>query len=439
VSDDLKTIRDRLAGQIDAAKRQGASAAKIRWSRGERIGADFEAGRLKNTTTNRELRYDVEVLVEGRLGAARGNRLEDLDEIVSRAVTLAKSGSVAHFDAWPAPGEYADAPTFSEATAGLGRQGMVASCRRIVDRLRNEDPDLHIEAGASRSVGEGLLVTSGGVSEHRRRSKWSLGAHVQRTEQTDMLFAGYGRSWRELNELWDPETISGRIVEDLRHGRQVVDIPAGRMPVLLPPELVATMLQGIELGVNGRNVARGNSPLAGRLGEPILDESITLVDDPHLPYAAGSRSMDADGVPTRKTTIFEKGVLRTFLYDLDSAGLAGAEPTGHDGCSPSNPEILPGETPSAKLLEAIDDGIYIKYLIGFGQGNILNGDFSCNVGLGFRVKGGRIVGRVKNVMAAGNLYELLRENVRVSSDRDPTKRLPYLLAPKIAIAAAPEG
>ena len=55
-------------------------------------------------------------------------------------------------------------------------------------------------------------------------------------------------------------------------------------------------------------------------------------------------------------------------------------------------------------------------LIGFGQSNVLNGDFSCNVGLGYRIRNGEIVGRVKDTMIAGNIYELLGGNVELSSD-----------------------
>jgi hypothetical protein len=73
------------------------------------------------------------------------------------------------------------------------------------------------------------------------------------------------------------------------------------------------------------------------------------------------------------------------------------------------------------------EGIVVKQLMGFGQSNLMNGDFSCNVALGFRVCDGRIVGRVKDTMVAGNFYELLSRNVQLSSDVGPVLRMPHAL------------
>ena len=128
--------------------------------------------------------------------------------------------------------------------------------------------------------------------------------------------------------------------------------------------------------------------------------------------------------------------MRTFLYDLDTAGLAGTKPTGNSGCSPYSLDVSPGRETKEELLSSIDDGLYIKELMGFGQGNIINGDFSSNVALGYRIRRGKIVGRVKNTMMAGNIYDLLAKNVRLSSDRDPILRLPYALIEGVSVSAA---
>jgi len=89
------------------------------------------------------------------------------------------------------------------------------------------------------------------------------------------------------------------------------------------------------------------------------------------------------------------------------------------------------------MLAGIEDGLYIKSLLGFGQSNIDNGDFSCNVALGFRIRHGELVGRVKNTMIAGNLYECLSRGVRLSSDRDPILRMPHAVLQGIVAHGAP--
>jgi len=434
----IERMKGVLGDGLATARRRGAEAAKIHFHQSEEIGCSFEAGRLKAAQTQQGASYTVTVLAGGKRGSASGTDVADLDEIISRAVTLAKVGSASHFAAWPAPGQTTAVERWSARTLGLTREQLIDGCRQVVDALKAYHADLFIEAGGHRRESEGLLVTTGGVCHSSAATGWSLGAWAQRTEGTDMLFAGFGRSWRDLNELYDPQAIIDHTLEDLRHGERTVGCPSGACTAVLSPEMLEMLLWAVELGVNGRNVAKGDSPLRGRLGEKVLDESLTLIDDPHVAFAPGAAEIDADGVPARKVGLFTNGVLDRFLYDLDSAGLAGAEPTGHDGCRPHYPAVLPGRRPASELIAGVADGIYLKQLLGFGQGNVINGDFSCNVALGFRIRNGEIVGRVKNVMAAGNVYELLAANVELSSDRDPVLRMPHAVVEGLHVAAAQE-
>lgn len=433
--DEMKGV---LSEGLEAARQRGAAAAKIHFGQQEKIGCSFEAGRLKKAETAQRASYTVTVLAGGRRASTTGTAVADLDDLVSRAVTLAQAGSAAHFDAYPAPGEVTAVEKWSSKTLGLTREQLIDGCGQIVDALKAYDGDLFIEAGGERTESEGLLVTTGGVCHQTASTGWSLGAWAQRTEGTDMLFAGLGRSWCEPDGLYDPTHIANEILTDLRHGERIAQSPRGGCTAVLAPEVLAMFLWAVEMGTNGRNVAKGDSPLRGRVGEEVLDPRITLIDDPHVPFAPGAAEIDGDGIAARRMHIFRQGVLEGFLYDLDSAGLAGAEPTGHNGCRPHYAAVEPGDRPHDALLSEIDDGIYLKQLLGFGQGNLINGDFSCNVALGFRIRGGEIVGRVKNVMAAGNIYELLAANVRLSGDRDPVLRMPWAVIQGLNIAAARE-
>jgi PmbA protein len=348
--------------------------------------------------------------------------------MIERAVILAKNGgSPAHFDAYPAPSQAVAVKTHSDRTLTLSRQKMIAACQQIVDELRTYNPDLFIECSAGRTESESLLLTTGGVSHPSQRTLWKLGASVQQTKDTDMLFAGYGRAWCDLTASYDPGVIAEKIIMDLSRAETTVSSPAGRMVAYIPPEALPHLLRPLFMGTNGRNAVKGDSPLAGRLGERVLCPSLTIADDPHHDYATGARALDDDGIPTRKQVLFDKGILTRFLYDLDSAGLAGTAPTGNNRGNPYSPRVTPGKRPSSTMLAGIDDGLYIRDLIGFGQSNIINGDFSCNLGLGYRIRQGEIVGRVKNTMITGNLYEILNRDVVVSSDTEYRGRYPYVV------------
>ena len=430
----IPSMRDALLAGVDLARKSGA-AAKIAFRQVEHTGVSFESGRLKSADSGQTASYRVEVVTGGRRASTVGNDPRAVGEMVERALTLARAGAAAHFDAYPAPAPYEDVALYSESTVSFSRDEMIRACGEMVDALKAYDAGLFIAADAETSESEALLVTSGGVCHESRTTLWHLSNFAQRTDGTDILFAGYGRAWRDMDGLFDPAFIVDETLTDLRHAERIEEPPTGKVTALLAPEILGMFTHPILIGTSGRNAAKGDSPLRDRLGDQVLDPALTLIDDPHVDFSAGASRIDSDGIPTRQTTLFDQGVFKTFLYDLDSAGLAGAQPTGHTGCHPYFLQILPGARTSRDMLAGLDDAILIKGLLGFGQSNVANGDFASNVALGYRVRNGEITGRIKNTMIAGNVYDLLAQNVELSSDRDPAIRMPHALVHDVAASA----
>jgi PmbA protein len=431
----LETMSDVFDRGIETARKLGASDAKLSFSRGESISCNFRAGRLKAARANHGMNYSINVIVDGRMGSAGGNHLKDFDGLLRRAVEMAPHGCKVFFDSYPAPGDYVELETYSKRTAAPTRNEMIDACRHISDSLTAHDGDLFVETGSSRSIGESLMMTSSGVCSSTQTTGWGLHGGAVRTQGTDIFHAGAGRGWKDLNDLWDPAYIIERTVHDLSLGNEIVPCPSGHTKAFLDPGVLETFLSPMFSGIDGRSVAMGNSPLADRLGEQILDPSITIIDDPHRDFGTAV-PMDGDGVPTRVHRIVDNGVLTMFLYDLDTAGMAGADPTGHNGCRPYDIEILPGEKSHREMLADIDEGIYIRGMLGFGQGNIANGDFSANLSPGYLIRDGKIVGRIKDTMIAGNLFDLLKTNVAVSSDYDKPGRVPWAVIDGINVSSA---
>jgi PmbA protein len=429
-------IREELRRGLRQARDGGAAGGKMTRSRSASIACEFENGRLKQVGQSDAVHLGVELLRDGRRGSASGNRVDQVDTLVERALTLARVGGIAHFEAWPEAVSIEPVPAFSERTRDLPMETLVERCREMAERLKDYDPDLFVACSAARHVSERMTATSGGVEHHFRKTAWSLGCHAQRTRDSDMLFVGYGRRGCELDAQFDARAIAERALTDLRRAERQAPAPHGRTTAFIPAERLAMFLFPIFMGLNGRNVAKGDSPLAGKLGQRILHEALTVEDRPRTPMTHDAAEADGDGIPTRNRTLIARGELQTYLYDLDSAGLAEAEPTGNDGCAPYRPFVHAGATPSEELLRQIDDGLYVKDLIGYGQSNIINGDFSCNVGLGYRIEKGEIVGRVKNAMISGNLYELLGGHIQVSSDLDDSGCYPSVVAEGLAVKSA---
>jgi len=187
---------------------------------------------------------------------------------------------------------------------------------------------------------------------------------------------------------------------------------------------MATLLISLSEGVNGKLVQKGASPLGGRIGEKLLDGRITIHDDAVIDYAASSAPHDTEGLRSRRTPIIEKGVLRSYLFDLQTAGMLNAEPTGNGlrnyGSQPApghnNTVVSVGDTPYEEMLRGVRRGLLVDHVLGGGMSNTLAGEFSVNLELGFLIENGALAGRVKNCMLFGNVYELLKDGVEAVGD-----------------------
>jgi PmbA protein len=191
-------------------------------------------------------------------------------------------------------------------------------------------------------------------------------------------------------------------------------------------------------------VLQGISPLAGRQGDRMFDAALTILDDPLLEAAPGSRPVDDEGVPTRRVSLVHQGVVGEFIYDLETACRAGVPATGHarrgtfgkPQAAYSNLEVSAGPDEWNDLLQRIPDGLLVDELIGVGQGNVIGGMFSHPVALAYRIVKGEVVGRVKDAAVAGNAYELLGQlgGLGKHVERRGSLLLPAILLEGVAVA-----
>jgi len=192
----------------------------------------------------------------------------------------------------------------------------------------------------------------------------------------------------------------------------------GDIPVIFTPRgFAATLLHPLLSGFNGKNVVNESSPLCERWGEKIVDEHISVYDNPLIAGASGSRPFDDEGVASSKTALIENGIAGQPLLDLQTAGQLGKLSTGAAGRglattpSPTSSviDVAAGDTHFEDMIAGIKEGLIVEELLGAGQGNELGGDFRANVSLGYRITNGEIVGRVKDTMVSGNVYSVLSQ------------------------------
>jgi PmbA protein len=406
----------------------------------------FEAEKLKEIETRESWGMGVRLIVNGRVGLSSTNDPNDTQGLIDRAVELAKYGPEAHFTL-PGPDGYPQVETYDPAVEAVSLEQMVDAGRRILDAAKPRHPDVLFDAGLSTGRYSFSLANSKGLSFSYQKS--SFGAWLSGTlvRGTDMLFVG--ERIRTCSPMWD----IGRLLDDttrqIEWARETAAAPSGRVPVLFHPRAVASVLLGpFFAGINGRTILQGSSPLQDRIGEQVFDARLSIWDDPTLPLKPPSRPFDDEGVPSRAQPLIENGVLRTFLYDLQTAGQAGTKPTGHGarglgampGAATTYLRITPGDVTFDAMLQRMGDGVIIEQLIGMGQGNVLGGEASGNILLGYRVQDGRVVGRVKDTMLHCNIYEVLKQIAAIGAEAEEVGgglSAPFILCDGVSIS--PKG
>ena len=196
------------------------------------------------------------------------------------------------------------------------------------------------------------------------------------------------------------------------------------MPVIFKPSGVGSALfSPLLTAFNGKIVYNGASPLRDKLGTQVFDTKFSLYDDATIPYCVASCPCDDEGIPGRKTPLVEQGVASHFIYDLQTAGLAHTSSTGNGSRNGGLPApssnsvvIAEGNVSFDDMVHDIKTGLIIEEPLGASQGNVLNGDFSGNVLLGYKIENGEITGRVKNTMVSGNIYKILKQLTAIGND-----------------------
>jgi len=210
---------------------------------------------------------------------------------------------------------------------------------------------------------------------------------------------------------------------------------------------VASALIGpLAIAFSGRMVHQGQSPLVGQLGKEMYVARLSVWDDATLAYRPGSRPFDDEGVASRRIPLIEKGVVRSFMYDLQTAGLAKAESTGsaerslaaQPSISTSCLLVDEGDVRFAEMVRGVKEGLVVEELMGAGQGNVMGGDFSGNVLLGYKIEGGEITGRVKDTMVAGNVHAALKHVAAIGREArwiGGSVRTPALMFERLTVSS----
>jgi PmbA protein len=419
---------------LDAARRR-VDGADALWRREERTSIALESGRLKAAGVALEAGVNLRVLAGGRTGVAGTTAASpDVAALIDRARASAELGEPLELPL-PAPSAVPlpSVLTWFDSAAQASLDALIAMGRGLAERLAREGCQVNVSL--EREVGETIVGNSAGARGSYRTTAVAVSAEVIRIAGDDVLMVYDGVVSAALPDAAELDALARSIEDRLAPALTVVAPPEGALPVVFTPAGLAAVLLPLEQALSGKTVLQGSSPLAERVGAEVFDRRLSITDDPLAPGRPYSRPLDDECVPSRAAGLVTGGVVRQFVYDLETAVRAHTDSTGHGRRGVfGKPRIrytnlVVGPRPDAVgaqhaaplrlgggLIDGITDGLLVDDLIGVGQGNVIGGAFSHPVGLAYRVRRGAITGRVKDAAVAGNAYELLKKIGDFGSD-----------------------
>jgi PmbA protein len=288
------------------------------------------------------------------------------------------------------------------------------------------DPRLTLSEGATfaRADPVGALVLSTGFQGVARGTYASLSvAPVASDEGGKKRRGHYWTAARHAEKLEDPESVGREAARRTLDKLGAKKVETTEAPIIFDPDVARSLLGSFAGCILGGSIWRKASYLLDREGSPVASPLVTIVDDPLIPRAPGSRPYDGEGLPSRRNVVVEAGVLRTYLLDCYSARKLGRRSTGsagRGGGSPgpgtSNLHLLSGTTPKEEILASTPRGLYVTDLMGFGF-NPVTGDFSRGAS-GFWIEQGKLAFPVSEVTISSTLDAMLKGIDAVGSDLD---------------------
>jgi PmbA protein len=404
----------------------------------------FESNRLKSSQVQESKGIAVRVVRAGKLGFAASSDESALDRLASNALESAAFGDEIPIE-FPKPQPAPEVVTYDQAIVDLPIPRLVEIGQEMIDLIRQVEPDALVNVEIERGIQHVAIRNQTGTEVSYQQSPLAISAEVSRVKGDDVLliFEVTGTTvWEE-----DYAAMARRLAAQLEQAKRSAALKSGTMPVLFSPAGALVLALPVMRAVDGKSVYTGISPMAGKVGETLFDSKITVEDDATIDGKFASAAYDDEGVAHQRNTLIAEGVLQGFLYDLKTAAQSGVASTGNGSRglfspprpAPSNLLFRAGETPLADMIAGIEEGLLVENVLGLGQGNIISGAFSNSLSLAFKIEKGEIVGRVKDVSIAGNIYDLLQDVAAVSQEREWVYRslcLPYILLENMNVVAA---
>ena len=425
---DFKKIGEEIVAK---AVKCGAGEAEACLENVKSFEVNVRKGEIETLTRSVSRGLGLRVFIDRQLGFAYTSDLtpQAIDETVKKAVELARITEPKPWRGLPdfGPQALADLDLYDPALASVPDEKKIALAREVERIAMAEDKRITNSEGGSFSDAERELglFSSKGVSNLMRETRCSFGAYVVAGEGDNMQGGGWSSSKRFFAELEPVDKVAKTAAKRAVDQLGPKPVATKKVPVIFDRYAAPAFWGGVGQALNGDSVFRKATFLTDHLEKAIVSPLISAVDDPTIPRFVGSAPFDGEGQATRRYVIIDKGVLKTFIYDSQTARKAGvkvrttATRNGYKGspsAGPLNVIVENGTDSFESLFKDVKEGLYVRGMRGAGT-DVTTGSFSVGCS-GFWIVDGAIAHPVDGVTLGGSALEILKAIDKVADDLD---------------------
>lgn len=423
-------LMELAANIVERALAAGATDAECTVAEGDEFSANVRMRELESLKEAGSRGAGIRILVGRRTGSSTTSDLssEGIERLVQSAVELAGMTNEDPHAGLPDSDEMGSIPgdlcLYSPDVADLDTDLKIQTARRAEEAALAMDPRISNSEGASfdSHTGRHVFVNSRGFAGEYRSSYCSLSAVPVAREGGSMERDYWDTLGRGYGSLEAPEEVGREAARRALRRLNPVKVETQKVPVVFEPRVARSIVGHIFEAVQGMAIYRHQSFLAGKLGERVAGDQVTVIDDGTIPGLFGTSPFDDEGVPSRRTVVIEKGKLKSYLLNCYAARKLGLKTTGNASRGlAGNPGIGHGnfflekgvQTPE-QIIAGIPNGFYVTQVQGFGV-NMVTGDYSQGAS-GLWIRNGELAFAVSEVTIAANLQEMLLGMEAIGSD-----------------------
>jgi len=427
-STDLQEIAQDIVAR---AMKSGASAAECVVREGDEFSTLVRLGQVETLKESGSRSIGVRIFFGQRAASTYSSDFSKagLDRMLNSALELAKITSEDPFGGIPEASQLGqltgNLDLYHEDVYSLPGADRIDYARRCENAALDFDPRIKNSEGGSfdAATGRKVLANSHGfVGEYRRSYCSTAAVPIAQSEDGGMQRDYWFSVARTLKKLDAPEKVGRIAAERTLRRLGAKKAKTAKVPIVFDPMVSTSILEHIFEGINGDSVYRGASFLAGKLGQKIAADNVTVIDDGTIPGGFGTSPFDGEGIPTRRTVVIDNGVLKSYLLNTYTAKKLGLETTanasrglaGTPGIGPGNYFLQPGTQTPKELIAGIKEGLYVTEFLGQGV-NLVTGDYSRGAS-GLWIQNGELTYPVEEITVAGNLKELFFNVSEIAND-----------------------